>query len=332
LSFLYGLVIFLRNYLYSKGYLKSYQSNLPVISVGNLSVGGNGKTPLVLYIAQNLKEAGREVVVLSRGYGGSLKGPELVSEKHTAAEVGDEPLMLFQRHGLKVVIARKRVQGAKFIEENQIADSIILDDGFQHRALKRDLDLLCVYCGSSEAISDFQQGRLLPFGRFREHKQDGLRRADAVIFNARNTQALADADRLQLLSGLPESLKVFSTHLKAEGFYSYSQNQFEDLRGKRAFVFCALANPQAFIDTVVAQGVIVEGSQEFGDHHKFNSGEIEALAEKAAGAVLICSEKDAVKLSLSKDIPLYILKTSLVLEPEQEFLSLLADSVQQQLK
>ena len=182
LSAIYNLLTKVRNLLYDKGILSSYKSNLKVISVGNISVGGTGKTPLVIYLSKILKDKGYKPVVLSRGYKGSIKGPHLITDTNTYHEVGDEPLLIKNLASVPVVIAKKRVKGAKIIEELKLGDIIILDDGFQHRALKRDLDIVCIDASSEESVSKFFTDKLMPAGRLRESRASGLKRANAVVF------------------------------------------------------------------------------------------------------------------------------------------------------
>ena len=170
LSKLFQVGVEVRNYLFDVGLRKQAKSKLPVISIGNITVGGSGKTPVSALMVETLIELGKKPVLLSRGYGGSSKGPTLVKVETTAKLVGDEALM--QARGfnfeIPVVISRKRSLGAKFIEENNLGDIIVLDDGFQHRMLSRDLDIVVLDISEKNFETRFKLGRMLPAGRFRE--------------------------------------------------------------------------------------------------------------------------------------------------------------------
>ena len=297
LSALYRVVTGLRNVLYDRGFCSSYQSALPVISVGNLTVGGNGKTPLCLYLVEQLKELGYKPVILSRGYGGNLSGPHRVQENDSPSAVGDEPLLMARSSGVPVVIARARSEGARFTEREGLGDLIVLDDGFQHRKLKRDLDIITVFAGSDEAIADFARGELLPLGRFREDRDAGLHRASMVVASYRSvlppgTDVGALDERLQRV--LPLGMPVVRAY--------YEFVEVRSLDGERSIPDCAvqafagIANPQGFFESLKRVGYTVEGEHAFRDHHPFTEGEVTKLIDAHPGALFVCTEKDGVKL------------------------------------
>lgn len=174
---------------------------------------GTAKPLLALHICSILQKEGQRPVLLSRGYGGSLAGPALVDPvQHSAREVGDEPFMLAALFGLTVVVARRRAAGARFIEQRSLGDVIVLDDGFQHRALRRTRDIVAVYLGDMRAAGNFKQGMLLPFGRFRERKARGLERADAIVFSSRSFSPV-DRELLKIVGDLPRDKPLFFSHL-----------------------------------------------------------------------------------------------------------------------
>ena len=157
-SSIYDAITRVRNFAYDRGWLEVYRSPLKVISVGNITAGGNGKTPLCLLIVKELRNAGFSPVILTRGYGGSTKSVKKVTEEDGPAEVGDEAVMLFRRTGGPVVIGANRVQAVKMIESERLGDIVLLDDGFQHRRLARDVDIVTINVGSDEAVMGFLRG------------------------------------------------------------------------------------------------------------------------------------------------------------------------------
>ena len=286
-----------RNYLYDSGYLSSYRCSLPVMSVGNLTVGGNGKTPLCLYLVEHLRAQGYKPVILSRGYGGSLVGPHRVGDTDSPSAVGDEPLLMARSSGVPVVIARARADGARMIEREQLGDLIVLDDGFQHRKLKRDLDIIAVFAGTDEALEDFSRGELLPLGRFREDRDAGLRRASIVVASYRSVlpsgKDLGPVDeRLQRV--VPSRLPVFRAYYEFVDVRSLAGGRTIEPRSVHAFA--GIANPQGFFESLRRVGYMVERTHAFPDHHPFTEQELTKLLDANPGVLFVCTEKDGVKL------------------------------------
>lgn len=297
LAALFRCITRTRNYLFDHGYLSSYRSSLPVMSVGNLTVGGNGKTPLCLYLVESLKEQGYRPVILSRGYGGSLPGPHRVMESDSPSAVGDEPLLMARSSGVPVVIARARAEGARMIEREQLGDLIILDDGFQHRKLKRDLDIIAVFAGTDDAIEDFSRGELLPLGRFREDREVGLRRASMVVASYRSvlppgTELGHVDERLQRV--VPSKLPIFRAYYEFVDVRSLSGERLIEPRPVHAFA--GIANPQGFFESLRRVGYTVERTHAFPDHHAFTEQELAKLIDENPGALFVCTEKDGVKI------------------------------------
>lgn len=314
LAILYRLVTSARNLFYDRGLLKSYRSVLPVISVGNIQVGGSGKTPLVRSLVSKLQGMGHRPVVLSRGYGGSIAGPHLVTAKDSAQLVGDEAL-LHLGNG-PVVIARRRVEGAKFIERLALGDVIVLDDGLQHRALFRDLEVVTVNCENQAAVEAFLQGALFPCGRFREDRDRALSRADIVVFNSRNSTPLSGELLDHLTSSLPDRVAHFQSCLKSVWVESIIAKQtLPD--NTEVELLCGIANPAGFIETVTKLNLQIAKAHTFPDHHIFTSQEIDRI--KQTKLPVICTEKDAVKLQSFAWPMLYVLRFELSVEPEEAF-------------
>ncbi len=318
LAKLYGAITYLRNCLYDYSVLPSYRSNIPVISIGNLTAGGNGKTPLCIFLAKALKQRGYKPVVLSRGYGGSEAGPLLVVAQHSAHAVGDEPLMLTKRYLLDVVVARDRVSGVKFIEESKAYDIIILDDGFQHRRLKRNVEIVTQDISTDAAVHNFIAGRLLPLGRFRENRTLALRRAEILMLSKRSPLDERKTLSPTLLQSLPNTLSIYSSSLQIAGAYSLKENS--RLEPCEVVVFTAIANSEAFVNTLESAGFTVRKAYCFSDHYYFQEADLETIYNSAGGAPLVCTEKDAVKVSDNTPFTVYVLKVDLTVYPEDKFI------------
>jgi len=316
LSRIYKQITSIRNSFYESGIFSIYHSKLKVISVGNLSVGGNSKTPLCIYLAQVLSARGFKPVILSRGYGAKIRGASLVGPNDSAEAVGDEPCLMAKQYGLKVVVAPDRVLGAKFIEKEALGDLIILDDGFQHRRLHRDLDILSVNCDSLEAEEAFLAGRLLPWGRFREDRDLALRRAQIVVFAERGPERLRETPS-KLLSLLPSHIRAFRSFLRPAAVVAL--NGERKLSPGKAVAFCGIANPEGFFRTLTEFGFELEERVVFSDHYRFSAAEIDALLAKYPGLPLICTEKDAIKI-VDQGLNIYKLKVELEIKPGDAFI------------
>ena len=248
-----------------------YRSEAAVICVGNLSVGGTGKTPIGIEIARLLAEKARRPFFLSRGYGGNLRGPLEVAISNHADEVGDEPLLL--AHTAPVIVSRDRRAGALFAVEHG-ADAIIMDDGHQNFALAKDLSLVVV-----DGEAGFGNGRAVPAGPLREPVAQGLARADAVI---------VVGDGTPTLNGFSKPvLRAHLTHPES------------DIEGRRMVAFAGIGRPEKFFQSLKAQGANLLDAKSFGDHHKYAAGEIARLRSKARAhnAELVTTEKDFVRLT-----------------------------------
>jgi tetraacyldisaccharide 4'-kinase len=292
LSYPYAALLRLRALAYGVGLLRSHRLPRPVIAVGNLTVGGTGKTPMVAYLARWLMARGKRVAVLSRGYGGSLKGAaRIVADGRTLllspGEAGDEPYLLANSiPGLMVVVGADRYRAGCLALERLTPDIFILDDGFQHQRLKRDLNLLLVDCGRP-----FGSGRMLPAGILREPAA-AVGRADLVIYtrcDGREPAPVADklwcASSHRLTGALPLT--------------GGQPQQFAALGGMRGTAFAGIADPVAFFDSLEREGVRLAATLAFPDHCNYGEEEIAAICRLKAASrsdYLITTEKDAVKL------------------------------------
>ncbi len=309
LGSIYRAGVTIRNEFYDRGIFKSYQSTIPVICVGNATVGGSGKSPVVQYIVGKLLEVGLSPVILSRGYGGNKLGPHLILDKDTALEVGDEPLMHHKEFAgnVPVVVSRKRVAGAKLIEQTKLGDIIVLDDGFQHRALERNVNILLVNSDVDE--------KLLPFGKGREPLAQALKRADFVASVNRGGEVKASTKESEL-----------NFLFKPECFIdAYSEEIVGFNQIKKASALTAIAKPKQFFNMLESLGVELVNKQAFRDHHRFTDKEVEHLF--SGELTLIATEKDVVKLKhlVTKPKQLLALRLRVSLPAQQE--KRLVDSV-----
>ncbi len=249
-----------------------YRANAAVVCIGNLSVGGNGKTPVAIEVARRLIVRGRRPFFLSRGYGGRLRGPIRVTEQNLAADVGDEPLLLAET--APVIVARDRREGARLAVE-QGADTIVMDDGHQNFALFKSLSLVV-----ADAETGFGNRLVLPAGPLREPVGQGLSRADAVILTGDGNPTLTN------FTG-----PVLRAHLRDDGG--------PDISGQRVVAFAGIGRPEKFFQSLEKQGAVIAGTKNYADHHNYTQAEIARLKSKAraCGALLVTTEKDFVRLT-----------------------------------
>ncbi len=292
-AWLYEGVVRLRNRRYDREGA-SVRAELPVLSVGNLTVGGTGKTPMVAWLARHLIGMGRRPAVVSRGYGGNAgKGPLVVSRGKgpicAAGHCGDEPHFLAQAlAGVIVIVGSDRPAGAARARRLG-ADVIVLDDGFQHRRLARDLDIVLV-----DAHDPFGGDRLLPAGRLRE-PIGGVGRADLVVITRSDgLESSRDIESI-IREHNPESPILRSTH-RPLGFFSIGGASIE--RPRRAVAFCGIAAPGEFRRDLETAGVELASFVPFRDHHPYTAEELQKLRRTAEreDATVVTTEKDAARI------------------------------------
>ena len=287
LSLLYGLVTERRNAAYDRGAAATHRLDVPVVSVGNLTVGGTGKTPLVVWLVERALAAGRRPGVLARGYG-RAKG----------AALNDEGMLLAGRFpGLPQVQDPDRVAGGRRLLARGDVDVVILDDGFQHRRLARDTDLVCV-----DARAPFANGLLLPAGDLRERTR-GLARASAVVLT--RAGAVGDAERrssiARVRAAAGRDLPVFVTDHRPFDLGVIGSSEIRplsELSGQRVHLLSAIAKPAAFESMARALGAEIVAHHVRRDHHVHAPAEVARVRARADAdrALLVVTEKDAVKL------------------------------------
>jgi tetraacyldisaccharide 4'-kinase len=271
LAFLFGAGVRVRNALYDRGVFKTNRLHGPVVSVGNLSVGGSGKTPFVILLGDLLKSRNIDFDILSRGYGRKVKGIALVQPGGSAQEYGDEPLLIARKLGIPVVVGEDRYQAGRFAEQKFGPQLHLLDDGFQHRGLARDFDIVLV-------TPDDARDHLLPKGRLREPLKS-LSRADAVV----------------LTSGASaENFPITDTFV-----WKVRRGILPKNVPSRPVVFCGIARPQNFVLQLRTAGIEPTAEAFFRDHHAYTEHDVNdlvQLSERSEADGFVTTEKDAVNL------------------------------------
>ena len=266
-SAIFGAGVALRNALYDRGVLKVHKLTRPVVSIGNISVGGSGKTPFVIALGELLKQRGIEFDVLSRGYGRSSTDIAVVDPDGTPEQFGDEPLLIARKLRVPVIVGADRYQAGLLAEKRFSSKLHLLDDGFQHRRLHRDFDIVLL-------PAEDQRGTLLPTGRLRE-PLSALQRADAIVLP-------------EPADGPPQGKSVWRAH-----------RQIEIAAGGRLIAFCGIARPRQFFDALQAARQEIAGTLTFRDHYRYTQRDIDRLLDlkKQTGAAgFVTTEKDAINL------------------------------------
>lgn len=295
---LYSGAVRLRNRLYDAGLLRRRRLDVPVVAIGNLTVGGTGKTPVTGYLAEGFRARGFDVAILSRGYGRSESSPRLVSDGRDlaagAAEAGDEPLLLARDHpGVAVAVAGDRVAAARLLPKARGPRIVLLDDAFQHRALDRDFNLLLV-----DAESPFGNGKILPLGPLREPVR-GVRRADLILLT-RGDGTIPPSLR-QVLERHHPTVSVFHISLPPRGVRGPDGGlmPLTALADRPVFAFSGIARPERFEADLRDSGARLAGTLRFRDHHPFSDADLLAVAAEArrgGASWLVTTEKDRVRL------------------------------------
>lgn len=326
LGVLYGAATRVRRGLYHAGVFRIHQIDEPVISVGNITTGGTGKTPLVEWIARAVAAEGKRVCILTRGYGRKAPhnrvivsdGESILTDEKTA---GDEPLLLAEKLlGLAAVISdANRVSAANWARENLASEVFILDDGFQYLSLARELNILCI-----DATNPWGGDRLLPHGRLREPLAE-IKRADCIVVT-RADQATAIELLESRITQLAGNRPILRSSVNTIGLRPLHQNKIDGdsdrptpPRGPFA-AFCGIGNPQSFFTELGRDGHTLCYSRAFPDHHCYKQADVDEVVDEArrrgAGA-LVTTEKDAVKLrALHFDIPCYVVEIEIKVDNE----------------
>lgn len=325
LGLLYGGAIRARTALYRKGWLASHELGAPVISVGNITTGGTGKTPVVAWVAQALAQEGLRVCILTRGYGRTDESKLVtVSDGQVilaqAAEGGDEPRLLAEMlQGKAAVISdRNRVAAARWARENLKSEVFVLDDGFQHLQVRRALDIVTV-----DATNPWGGGALLPQGRLRE-PPGSLSRASLIVIT-RSEQAAELNSLKRELEALSGRKNVFISRTRTRAVRPLAHNQEAGSNSPassyKVAAFCALGNARAFFNHLKRSGFDLTYTRAFADHHVYSSADIKRVASEArerGAEALLTTAKDAVKLrSFEFELPCFVVEIEIEIEDER---------------
>ena len=299
LSAFYGAIIQVRNRRFESGALTIRRLEGPVISIGNLSVGGSGKTPFLITLGELLKQRGVEFDVLSRGYGRATTGVALVDPAGCASEFGDEPLLIARKLSVPVIVGEDRYAAGRFAEQKLGPRVHLLDDGFQHRRLARDFDIVMV---TPQDTAD----TLLPVGRLRE-PLSSLMRANAVVLTNN-----APCDGLLLAPYLVWRVRR-DVVIPAE-------------LNRSCFAFCGIARPANFFEQLRTAGVALAGTRSFSDHHAYTESDVRKLLElrkRSGAAAFVTTEKDAINLQAhaAELAPLHIVPVRMQLQNAESAIS-----------
>jgi len=300
----YGAAMSVRAGLYASSVIGRKRLPCRVISVGNITAGGTGKTPMTAWLTRMLRETGHSPAVLTRGYGGSSEGRTLVVSDRSglltdAGKAGDEACLLASiLEGVPVVMGADRFAAGVLAVERFSPDVVVLDDGFQHMRLVRDLDIVLL-----DAARPFGNGRVLPAGYLREPVSAIRRAGAAVLTRADIAGEEKTAETRRRIENISPGLPVFEAAHRPGRLVSVQDGQntgIEHLAGRDVFAFCGLADPASFTLILKRLNANITGFIGFRDHHRYTDVDIERIMAEAAGSgasMTVTTEKDAVKLS-----------------------------------
>lgn len=328
LALLYRNVASLRNNLYDRHILKTHRLPCPVVSIGNITVGGTGKTPAVITIAEMLAESGLRPAILSRGYGGASKAPvNIVSDGKSLLmkprDAGDEPvLMALKLPGIPVLTGPQRHMTGKAAIEIFGVDVLVLDDAFQHRQIHRDTNILLIDGGKL-----FGNGFTLPAGPLRE-PVTAVRRADIIIMTGTGEQRSEKRLDLRqsLMNLIPDHVKIFEGRHKPLNLLQKESGKIVPLdciRGKRICAFAGIASPEAFRETLQAAGGMITSFLPYPDHHRYTQKDIcdiNDAARRGQAEMTISTEKDGVKLDAFPELMghVFLLRITMAISSGQD--------------
>lgn len=329
---MYGTVVVLRNWMFDLGVFRTHRVGVPVVSVGNLTVGGTGKTPLVEYVVGRLLALQRTVAVVSRGYKRTSRGMVVVSDGHTllvdAKTGGDEPYQIARKYPSAVVIVdEQRVRGTRHAVERHGAQVVVLDDGFQHRSIHRNVDILVVDVECPPHTTP-----LLPAGLRRE-PLSAIRRANAIVFSRwRSDNGQRVKLSLRALTGQAVEYHVEFVSNALVRFEDGTKQAIENLRGRTCVVFCGIARPRVFQHSLEEKGLVLKKFRPFPDHYFYTSHDMERIVREHTqlqADFIVTTEKDAVRLMtpalryVLQSVPLYYVELETRLSDSTSFSQLL---------
>jgi tetraacyldisaccharide 4'-kinase len=314
LSKLYCFCLFIRNLLYNSGVLKIDEVSIPVLAIGNITVGGTGKTPLVERLAHRLKEMGFNPGIITRGYKRTRQGTFCIDRNNDKAiDVGDEALMLARKTKIPVIVGTRRALAIIEAMRKCNVNLALLDDGFQVKNIRKNVEVVVVKGGESNKSID-----LFPLGPCRE-PIGRLRDADAVLINNGNIGPE--------IAGLLEGIPTFKMEYRPVHLYNMKHNlitHYNVLKGKKVLAFSGLGDNRSFFDLLRSLGAHVMREVSFQDHHAYRKKDIEEISSLRDVSLIVTTEKDAVKIS-GMTIPdnLFYLSIEVNIEKEQELIEVI---------
>lgn len=328
LHWLYRAIVAIRNFCYDHGIFKNTKLPVFVISIGNLSMGGTGKTPLTISLAKALRDQGWKAVIVARGYRREKSCLVVVSDGEQIladiAEAGDEPLLMAQAcEGVPVVVDRKKLNAARAAVERFAPDVILVDDGFQHRQLHRDIDIVML-----DATAPLRNAWSLPGIAMREPPA-ALRRADFIIINESNQGDDLPPQPLFEQSRRYTGVAIFSGKLQATSWRELLPNKrgktlpLDIVKDQPVLLVSGIARPERFRRLAEAHGARVQGELTFGDHHRYGEKDVRLVAtacQTCGARYILTTAKDAVKLAKLRAAetapPIFTLETTFEVEPD----------------
>jgi tetraacyldisaccharide 4'-kinase len=329
-----------RNYLFAKNYFCAKRVKAKVISIGNITVGGSGKTPAVLMLGKMLKEHNEKPGVLSRGYGRNSFGYLFVSNgseiKCTVDKCGDEIILVADELKVPAAVCENRVKGAEQLIKDSGINTIILDDAFQHRWIARDLDIVLLDQRFLNKV-DFVEQNPIPLGTMRE-PFESLERADIIIVNRKFSDKTEIPIKLQkYLSGKA----VFNGYYSSQGIYDVKTHKsfsLEEFQGQKSLVVCGIAKPYSFLNVLEKNKIDVTNKLLYPDHANYTTAEVQKIRKMfydTNSHSVLTTNKDAVKLTNFckelDDIDIYYLKIELKIEEHDKFNSLVLNTLKKQM-
>lgn len=311
-SFIYGFIIWIRNWLYDKKILKSAGFNFPIICVGNLAVGGTGKTPMVEYLVERLKDQ-YHVATLSRGYKRKTKGFGIADQNTTALEIGDEPMQFHQKFpGITVAVGEERLTAVPMLLD-QVPETqcIILDDAFQHRPVVAGLNIIL-----TEYKNLYTRDFLMPAGDLRDSRKSASRADIIVVTKCKSELSLSEKDAIIKEINPTETQKVFFTRIEyTRAYHLFTKRAFDITPEMELLLVCGIANPkplQEYLDKTVLSFDMLK----YPDHHIFSIDNLDEIKRqfgqiRSINKIIVTTEKDGVRLQKFgdklKNFPIYVL-------------------------
>lgn len=333
ISKIYGEINEFRNYLFRKNILKSVSFSIPIISIGNLAVGGTGKTPHVEYLIKLLSK-NHKIAILSRGYGRKTKGYVAADKSSTVFDIGDEAFQIHSKFPeVDVFVCEKRVEGIeKILSEQPETELIILDDAYQHQYVKPGLSILL-----TKFTHLYSEDSMMPYGHLRE-KPKNANRANIIIVT-KCPGNLSEKDAAEIISKINPSREqsVFFSKIEYGEIYALYENKalsYNELSNEDVLIISGIENPQPMIDYLQTMTKSLR-SLVFSDHHLISAKEIKQIENQATGKIIITTEKDAVKLksldyipeNLKKNIYVLPLQIEILLDKKNTFQNIIDDYV-----